>query len=304
MHNPRVTIDGFFVVDKPSGVTSFAMVSLVRRLTGQRRVGHAGTLDPLATGVLPVAAGAATRLIEYMDEDAKEYHATIRFAIETDTYDADGAVVRVHEGDIQLTEAALRRALASFVGDIQQRPPMYSAIKVAGQPLYKYARQGIEAEPEPRRVRIDAIDLIRFDGAAANRAAIVVRCGKGTYIRSLAHDVGATLGCGAYLEALRRTRSGGFSIDQAHTPAQLEQAAAEGSLDALLYAPDRAVERFPAAIFATDHERDVCAGRDVVLGRSHPAEIARAYSLAGDFLGVLRKLPEGAWHPEKVLQRA
>lgn len=290
---------GFLVVDKPVGVTSFSMVALVRRLTGIKRVGHAGTLDPLASGVLPVAFGQATRLIEYMDDESKEYQAVLLFGVETDTYDAEGTAVAVRDAS-GVTRAALEAALVSFTGEIEQIPPLYSAIKLAGKPLYRYAREGAGAELQltPRRVRIDAIELLGFEPP---EASIRVRCGKGTYIRSLAHDVGAALGCGAHLAALRRTRSAGFATSDAHTPEDLRSAASDGRLEELAFAADRAVERRPAAILAAASASDVALGRDVLLDAAGEASMCRAYSSAGDFLGVLGRRMEGRWHPEKVL---
>jgi tRNA pseudouridine55 synthase len=275
------------------------MVALVRRLTGIKRVGHAGTLDPLASGVLPVAFGQATRLIEYMDDESKEYEAVLRLGVETDTYDAEGAIV-AEQGTSDVTAGALEAALASFTGDIEQAPPLYSAIKLAGKPLYRYAREGTGAEVElrPRRVCIDAIDLLGFERP---EASIRVRCGKGTYIRSLAHDVGAALGCGAHLAALRRTRSGGFGASDAHAPEALRVAAGEDRLDELALAPDRAVERRPAAILAAASASDVALGRDVLFEAAGDASICRAYSASGAFLGMVARRAERRWHPEKVL---
>ncbi|MDE3095007.1 MAG: tRNA pseudouridine(55) synthase TruB [Chloroflexota bacterium] len=288
---------GFLVVDKPSGVTSFSIVALVRRLTGVRRVGHAGTLDPLASGVLPVAVGQAARLIEYLDDVLKAYTAVVRFGMSTTTYDAEGDVTATADAS-GLTAASVRAALAGFVGDIEQVPPAYSAIKLAGKPLYRYAREGADVAPAPRRVHIERIDLLRCgDG----EAAIAVRCGKGTYIRSLAHDLGQRLGCGAHLAALRRTRSGGFSLDDAHPPDELVAAAADGALDELLLAPDRAVERQPAAIVGEANARAVATGRDLAIAAAASVALCRAYTSDGDFVGVLRRRAGGLWHPEKVL---
>lgn len=293
-----MTFDGFFVVDKPSGVTSFSIVSLARRLTGVRRVGHAGTLDPLASGVLPIAVGVAARLIEYLDEDRKTYLATVRLGIATDTYDAEGAVT-AEAGASDVDEAAVRDALRSFVGVIEQTPPVYSAIKVAGKPLYRYARAGGEVpRPRARTVRIDAIELLRFEPPVVE---FEVRCGGGTYIRSLAHDLGGRLGCGAHLAALRRTRSGGFGIGDAHTPEALREAAEGGCLEDLLLAPDRAVERLPAAILGGARTRDVADGREVTLDRASDAPSCRAYSVEGALVAMLAPAAAGRWRPRKVL---
>jgi tRNA pseudouridine55 synthase len=280
-------------------VTSFSMVSLVRRLTGVRRVGHAGTLDPLASGVLPVAIGQATRLIEYMDDALKTYHAAVRFGEATDTYDAAGKVTA--RGDASgVTGPTVEAALGGFTGEIEQTPPMFSAIKVAGKALYQYAREGADVSVASRRVYVERATLRRFAGGVAE---IEVRCGKGTYIRSIAHDVGQRLGCGAHLTALRRTSSGGFGLDEAQAPHELAALAGGGRLDEALLAPDRAVERRPVAIFGEQRSADVVSGRDVAIAASGPADLCRVYSVEGEFLGVLRHRGAGVWHPEKVLAR-
>lgn len=291
-------IHGFVVIDKPSGVTSFSMVSLVRRLTSVKRVGHAGTLDPLASGVLPVAIGQAARFIEYMDDTPKRYEATIRFGVSTDTYDAEGEMTTQRDAS-GLTRAKLNDALATFLGDIEQTPPLYSAIKVAGKPLYRYAREGdADITPEPRRVRIDRIDVLAFgDG----EARLDVTCGKGTYIRSLAHDLGQRLGPGAHLAALRRTSSGGFNLRDARSPDELRRLAGAGNLEEAILAPDRAVERRPAAIIEADAVTAMRQGRDISLAATSAPKIVRAYGVDGEFVGVLAPRDAGAWHPEKVI---
>jgi tRNA pseudouridine55 synthase len=294
---------GFLIVDKPSGVTSFSMVAMVRRLTGVRRVGHAGTLDPLATGLLPIAIGQATRLIEYTDEEPKTYDARVRFGTATDTYDAEGAVTSTGDAS-KLTAAELEAALSHFVGEIQQTPPAYSAIKLAGKPLYRYAREGAAVSPQPRSVRIDRLELLAFDAGPAAEAEVRVTCGKGTYVRSLAHDLGQRLGCGAHLSALRRTASAGFTIDDAHTPDIIAGAASGARLDELILAPDRALERRPAMIIDDAHSADVIAGRDFITTATRPVEWCRAYDITGQFVGVLRNTGDERWHPEKVFAGA
>jgi len=275
-------------------------VSLVRRLTGVRRVGHAGTLDPLASGVLPVAFGHATRLIEYLDDELKVYRATVRFGVTTDTYDAEGSVTTTGDAS-SVTAASVESALAAFVGDIEQRPPRYSALKVAGRPLYRYAREGADVEAAPRRVHVEGIELLGFGGGLAE---VEVRCGKGTYIRSIAHDLGVALGCGAHLAALERTRSGGFGIDEARSPDELVALAGGERLEEAVLAPDRAVERRPAAILGGGRSADVRSGRDVAFEAAAGVGLCRAYSVEGAFLGVLKRAGEAQWHPEKVIPEA
>lgn len=198
---------GILVVDKPPGMTSHDVVDHVRRRLGTRRVGHAGSLDPMATGVLVVAVGPATRFLQYLPLEPKEYEAEIAFGVETDTQDAEGEVVRRTDPPPDL-DKRIDDLLPRLLGPIEQLPPMYSAVKRAGKPLYAYARKGEEVERTPRTVYVDAFELID-----ERRFRIV--CSGGTYVRTLAHDLGQKLGCGAHLSALRRTRAGKFGLDRA-----------------------------------------------------------------------------------------
>lgn len=206
-------IDGLLVVDKPSGCTSHDVVARLRRAVGQRRVGHAGTLDPDATGVLLVGLGRVTRLLRFLQESGKAYRAEIAFGVATDTLDASGTVLerRPMPLDVEEVRAAARR----FRGWIDQRPPMVSAVKVGGRRLYELARRGEEVERAPRRVRVDRFDVEALDPGPFPVATAVVECGSGTYVRSLAADLGAALGGPAHLRALRRTRVGSFTEAEA-----------------------------------------------------------------------------------------
>jgi tRNA pseudouridine55 synthase len=293
-------LNGFVILDKPTGATSFSMVSLLRRLTGVRRVGHAGTLDPLASGVLPIAIGTATRFIEYTDVERKAYRATVRFGVETDTYDSEGRVTATVDAS-HLAPSDVESALRAFVGEIEQTPPAFSALKVRGRPLYSYARSGEAVAAKQRRVVVDRIELLRYEDSVGE---FEVRCGRGTYIRSIAHDLGRALGTGAHLTALRRTSSGGFTLGEAHAPAEIEEAGAQGRLEELVLAPDRAVERLDAAILAERRAEDVVHGREVHFRADAASDLLRAYSLGGDFLGVLRATGGGAFHPAKVVSGA
>ncbi|MBE6038217.1 MAG: tRNA pseudouridine(55) synthase TruB [Anaerofustis stercorihominis] len=212
-------MDGVILVDKPAGMTSFSLASKVRRLTGAKKSGHAGTLDPLATGVMAILLGSATKLSEYLSSEDKRYTATVKFGISTDSMDSDGEIVSQRE--CNFTKEDLLIAIEKFKGDITQIPPKYSAIKVNGRKLYSYARNGEEVEIPSREVHIFRFDLVSFD-AEKYEAVVDVLCSKGTYIRSLANDLGEELGCGAHLTALRRTQSGDFSIENCVTLAELE----------------------------------------------------------------------------------
>lgn len=202
---------GFLLIDKPQGITSHDVVNRIRRDCRTRRVGHAGTLDPLATGLLIVAVGPATRFLQYLELEPKEYTAVAEFGASTDTQDAEGTVVEERPVPADLAEA-IATHLPPFVGAIEQLPPMYSAVKKAGKALYAYARQGIEVEREPRTVYIDAYEALETSGPEA-RFRIV--CSGGTYVRTLIHDLGEAIGCGAHMTALARTRAGRFHLGQA-----------------------------------------------------------------------------------------
>lgn len=204
---------GFVNINKPKGMTSHDVVANVRRLTGIRQIGHTGTLDPFAEGVLPICIGRATRLIEYLDDD-KAYLATVQFGSNTDTYDIDGQVTQTF--DKKVTREEVEAILDDFRGEIEQMPPIYSAIKVNGKKLYEYARKGEEVEIKPRRVIIEKLELVDFD-AAAQTAQLEVKCSKGTYIRSLAFDIGQKLAAGAHLSALTRTQAGRFKLENSIT---------------------------------------------------------------------------------------
>ena len=207
----NASLFGFLNIYKPKGLTSHDVVARLRKITKVRQIGHTGTLDPFATGVLPICIGKATRLIEYLDDD-KEYLATVQFGKNTATYDLEGEITATF--DKKVTEEDVKNALKDFEGEISQIPPIYSAIKVNGKKLYDYARQGQDIEIKPRKVTISKIELKKFDKTSQS-AKITVACSKGTYIRSIAYDLGAKLGCGGYLTALERTKAGKFQVNTA-----------------------------------------------------------------------------------------
>jgi tRNA pseudouridine55 synthase len=208
--------DGVLLIDKPSGITSHDAVARVRRALGIRKVGHAGTLDPMATGLLLMGVGRATRLLRFLGDLPKEYEGAGVLGVETDTLDADGEVVRENAtAAARVTEPALRSSMDGLVGEIEQVPPAYSAVKVEGERLYEAARRGEARDAPPRHVRVDAFELVSFSPPAF---AFRVRCSGGTYVRALVRDVGEALGCGAHLSRLRRTAIGGFRADDARPP--------------------------------------------------------------------------------------
>jgi tRNA pseudouridine55 synthase len=231
--------DGLVVVDKPAGCTSHDVVARLRRAYGQRRVGHAGTLDPDATGVLLVGLGRATRLLRYLSEAGKAYTGRVVFGIATSTLDAAGEVV--DQRPMPLTRDEVERALPRFVGDIEQLPPMVSAVKIGGRRLHELARAGEEVERAPRAVHVDRFELVGFEPGPYPEATFVVECGSGTYVRSLAADLGAALGGCAHLATLRRDRVGSFTLAEARP------------LDEIEAAPDDAV--LPLSVAMRDLER-------------------------------------------------
>ena len=292
-------MDGILNINKPPGRTSYSIVAMVKRLTGERRVGHAGTLDPAATGVLPVCLGQATRVIEFLVDATKAYRAQIELGVATDTYDASGKIIQ--RGDpSRVSQERLELALTSFCGLIQQTPPMYSAVKYRGKPLYELARAGIKVERRSRLTKIYHLELINWQPPVVT---IEVECGKGTYIRSLAHDLGQSLGCGANLKSLTRLRCGLFDIKDAVSVAQLEDAFRYGYWQHFVYPIDIVLLHRAAIIVSDNTSRAIRNGCPIShLKQQPPFETyCRAYTPDGCFLGVLHFNPEsGQWQPKKV----
>ncbi len=287
-------MDGILVINKPPGWTSHDVVGRVRGLTHQKRVGHAGTLDPMATGVLLVCLGRATRVSEYLMASDKTYHAVMRLGVETDTYDADGQVVATQP--VNVDESGLRGALLKFVGAIDQVPPMYSALKLAGKPLYKLARKGVEVRREARRVTIHSITLRVWESPDAT---IDVRCSPGTYIRSLAHDIGAVLGCGAHLIALTRLASGSFTIEDAVELKDLERAE---NLGGLLRPTDAALQDLPAVTLDADLAQRVLMGHSIPLSGWDGSPLCRVYDASARLIAIMEyDSADQVLHPKKVL---
>lgn len=297
-----MSIDGILNLDKPRGKTSFGVVALVRRLSGERRVGHAGTLDPEATGVLPVLLGQGTRLIEFLADATKVYSAEIELGIATDTYDATGKVTQRCDAS-SLTREQVEMALSSFSGTVDQTPPMYSAVKHKGVPLYRWARAGVELPRKARRVEFSRLEIIDCN---LPLLILEVECSKGTYIRSLAHDLGQKLGCGAHLKNLIRLKSGPFHISDAVSISKLEDAFSQGYWAEIIKPMDVAVIHLPMITVDEDSERAIINGRplDLVTGGDVSAKLCRAYSRDGRFIALLRYDEQrGHWKPEKVFRK-
>jgi tRNA pseudouridine55 synthase len=295
-------LDGILNVDKPAGKTSYGVVARIKRLSGERRVGHAGTLDPDATGVLPVCLGKATRIVEYLSDASKTYQAVIELGATTDTYDASGQILqRGDTSDIDRTK--LESALTLFRGTIQQTPPMYSALKHNGEPLYKLARAGINIERKSRNITIFRLEITDWQPPAVT---LEIECSKGTYIRSLAHDLGQALGCGAYLKTLVRTAYGPFNVKDAVSLPQLEDAFQAGHWEQFLHPIDYVLQAYRAVVIEQAAEKSMKQGNLLTLeqmaSQDNTAETrCRAYDTDKRFLGILRYIPDkGLWQPEKV----
>jgi tRNA pseudouridine55 synthase len=290
---------GFLVVDKPVGWTSHDVVDAAREWFATRRVGHLGTLDPQATGVLPLAVRDATKLVSFVPADPKRYRGSIRLGLATDTLDGDGQVVARHAGALP-GEDAVRAALAGFVGEHEQVPPMYSAVKQGGVPLYRLARRGEEVERAPRKVRIDACRLLAY---APPDVEIEVTCSPGTYVRVLAAEVGARLGCGGYLRSLCRLGSGPFDLAQAATPETLAAEAARGEIAARLLRPI-SVLAMPALRLDVEDARRVLHGAALPQGGPvrAPGERVAALDPTGALLAILEVAPDRRLKPLRVLR--
>ena len=290
---------GILNVAKPAGMTSMDVVRRVRRACGIRRVGNAGTLDPIANGVIPVCVGQATRVVEYLLDGAKEYAAGIRFGESTDTYDALGEITQRRDAS-HLDADAVKRALTAFEGEIDQIPPMYSAIKKGGKPLYELARAGVEIEREARRVTVYRIALTEW---RAPVATVEITCGRGFYVRSLAHDLGEALGCGAHMESLTRTRVGPFRLQDAATLEEVDLAFANGAWREIMRGADAALCAMPPMALDEAQTRMVANGGALPPGAfpapSAPTERRRAYAANGRFLAIMRHAA-GRWTPDKV----
>ena len=287
-------VNGILVIDKPQGVTSNGVLQQVKRLFGAAKAGHTGALDPLATGVLPLCFGEATKFSQMMLDSDKAYIATARLGIRTETGDSEGAVVAEKPVPDGLTADLLEPVLDGFRGDIQQVPSMYSALKHKGRPLYEYAREGIEVERPARPVTIYELTLLDI---RENELDIAVSCTKGTYIRSLVEDIGEALGCGAHVTALRRTMASGFTLANAHAVSDLEAMRERGeSLDGLLVAPDAALSMFPEHRLAGQALVSILNGQPVRIPGQAYEGFVRLYaneSANESFVGLAEAFPEG-----------
>ncbi len=303
-------IDGILVVAKPAGPTSHDIIDTIRRLTGVRRVGHGGTLDPFAMGVLPVFIGRATRMVDYHRTDSKAYRASVVFGASSSTDDIDGEMTP--GGAPAPDRATVEAALSGFRGEIEQVPPDHSAVHVAGKRAYELARGGEKPELQARTVTIHSLELTDWDTADPEKpmAELDVHCSAGTYVRSLARDLGGQLGCGAYLGALTRTASGPFVIDAAHSLEHVRSELAAGNLESLLLSPDAGLEHIPMVRIPDKDRAAIARGqiirvRGEVTGPLDPAavlenaELVRVLDERGS-LAAMAHVSKGRLYPDKV----
>lgn len=292
----RRPVSGVLLLDKPVGITSNAALQHAKRLYRAAKAGHTGNLDPIASGLLPICFGEATKFSQFLTDSDKRYRATIRLGQVTDTKDAEGRVLKTRP--VSVTREQLVSVLARFQGEIEQVPPMHSALKHQGRPLYHYARKGLEIERAPRRVTIYEIRLLGFDGESL--VDVEVHASKGTYVRVLAEDIGQALGCGAHLAALRRTGVGGFSVDEAVTLDTLE-ALDEAGRDRLLLPVDILVKELPRIDLDEDAAYYFRQGQPLWLPRLDASQAYRIYDEKQAFIGVGEVDREGRLAPRRLV---
>ncbi|MHC1771346.1 MAG: tRNA pseudouridine(55) synthase TruB [Flexilinea sp.] len=292
----KSTISGVMVIDKPVGKTSHDVVQFVRKGTGLRRIGHTGTLDPRASGVLVVLIGPAVRLSEYLQTDSKRYEANIHLGATSDTYDSDG-VIQSTGFEKTITEDQVLETIKQFTGEFEQIPPAYSAIKVQGRRAYALARKGLEVKLPSRKVNVYSFDLVEYNPP---EIAVDIFCSSGTYIRSIAHEIGKVLGCGAYLSGLRRTVSGHFSLRDAITLPDLQICFNEGTWYQYLIPAAESLGNMKEVLLNLDMEAEIRHGRRIP-AESNEFPIAKGVSGQGELIALLENCPDTTeWQPKKV----
>ncbi|MFZ3087704.1 MAG: tRNA pseudouridine(55) synthase TruB [Methylotenera sp.] len=294
---PKKQINGILLLDKPLGFSSNQALQKIKWLLQAAKAGHTGTLDPLATGLLPLCFGEATKFAHYLTDADKTYVATIKLGATTTTGDAEGEVLSTHA--VNVNQLEFEKTCKQFIGEISQTPPMYSALKFEGKALYEYARAGVEIERQPRLVKIHSIELNAFEGDVAR---ITVTCSKGTYIRTLAEDIGKRLGCGAHLIGLRRTGTANYHISQAVSLEQFEAMSSEERLASLAPA-DSAVEHLPAITLDADSVFYLQQGQVIWRSGVIPQGLLRLYDEQQVFLGLGEQQSDGKIAPKRLMQQ-
>jgi len=296
-------LDGILVLDKPAGVSSNRALQMVKRLYGAAKAGHTGSLDPLATGVLPLCFGEATKFSQFLLDADKAYESTFVLGVATATGDAEGEVLKAQDASA-LAEADVALALEAFRGEIEQVPSMYSALKHEGQPLYKLARRGQEVERKARRVVIRQLELRAFRAGEQPQVDIYLECSKGTYVRSIAEDLGRMLACGAHVAKLRRTRAGAFGIGDSVTLATLEGLRASeriADMDALLLPADAALDGLPLVRLSSSGGFYMRQGQPVLVPNAPGGGMVRVALETGEFLGIGEILDDGRVAPRRLI---
>ncbi|HEX9256290.1 MAG TPA: tRNA pseudouridine(55) synthase TruB [Candidatus Angelobacter sp.] len=291
-------MDAVLILDKPAGMTSHDVVARVRRIVGEKSVGHLGTLDPMATGVLPLVLGRFTRLAQFYNEADKRYEGAIRFGWTTNTYDAEGQPAGP-EQPVNLSLEQIRAAATEFIGEILQYPPPFSARKIAGIPAHRLARKGQPVDLKPKQVEIKELEFLLFDGQRVGFRAWV---SSGTYLRSLAHDLGKKLGPGGHLAELKRTAVREFTIEEAHSLEQLEQARAGNTLDELFLHPRLVLPEFPAVVASPESAARIRHGAAVNLPEFSKATTVRVFAGQRELLAIARRVAGTLFQPKVVLQ--
>lgn len=289
-------VHGILLLDKPVGITSNRALQEAKRLLMAAKAGHTGSLDPLASGLLPLCFGEATKVSRFLLEGDKRYTAVFKLGVSTATGDAEGEALETRT--VTATRRDIERAIVAFTGAIEQIPPMYSAIKQGGQPLYKLARAGQTVERAPRQVTVYAYDILDFSG---DRLTVDIRCSKGTYIRALAHDLGEKLGCGAHVAALRRTEMGGFKVEEAISLEALAALPDPAARAAVLVASDRALEALPAVQISSHAAYYFVQGQPVSARPLPLSGWLRVYEEGGRFLGLAEVDDDGRAAPRRLL---
>jgi tRNA pseudouridine55 synthase len=292
-------VDGVLILDKPAGFTSHDVVARVRRITGEKSVGHLGTLDPMATGVLPLVLGRFTRLAQFYNDADKRYQGAIRFGFATDTYDAEGDALGP-EQPVELTLEQVRAAALKFTGKLEQLPPPFSAKKISGVPAYKLARKGKEVELPSKQVEVKELTIIDWD-VAAKTARFTAWVSSGTYVRALAHDLGRALGPGAHLAELQRTAVREFKVEDAHSLEDLEKATASGGLDDIFLHPRLVLPEFPAVTAPAESVGRIKHGGAVNLPEFSKAGTVRVFAGQRELLAIAKRVAGTLFQPKIVL---
>jgi len=293
-------MNALLIIDKPAGLTSHDVVNRVRRILGEKSVGHLGTLDPLATGVLPMVIGNLTRLAQFYSSSVKAYAGTIRFGFATDTYDSAGEAISPAQ-NVSLSLEQVQQLASQFQGMIEQTPPPFSAKKIQGVPAYKLARKRIDVVLKPVQVEVQEFEITEVEN---DRARFRARVSSGTYMRSIAHEMGHQLGCGAHLESLRRTAVGEFELSAAHTLEELEVVSRSGDVEELFVHPRRILPEFPSVTATEEMLALICSGRAVNLPDLSQARLVKVFRGQRELVAIAARIAGTLFHPKIVLVEA